>query len=259
MTSRTRTGFTLVELLVVVSIIALLVTMLLPTLARGVELARRARCAVNCRQIAHATKLYCTTGRYHRGAAVGRGLPVTDPVPGSDWHTGATANRQCAWILVTKELLSPGSLLCPSVDENRTDTFVGGDPCGYGLLSMVGRTVSLNDAYASLVIVGDRNPQFSPNSKTVYNYADLDHDGSTASPGEAARVAELNSGGLLKNSASHDYEGQNVGRLDESAGWLTEPVVRSGSAADDNIYEAGSGGSTGGGTVAGPDDVLLLN
>jgi prepilin-type N-terminal cleavage/methylation domain-containing protein/prepilin-type processing-associated H-X9-DG protein len=55
---RRRHGFTLVELLVVVALIALLAAMLLPTLARGKTAAYRARCAGNLRQLALAAHLY---------------------------------------------------------------------------------------------------------------------------------------------------------------------------------------------------------
>jgi len=53
-----RTGFTLIELLVVVAIIALLVSILLPSLAMAKELARRAICTSNFHQIALASNLY---------------------------------------------------------------------------------------------------------------------------------------------------------------------------------------------------------
>ena len=48
---RKKHGFTLIELLVVVAIIALLIAILLPTLARARESARRAICSSNLRQI----------------------------------------------------------------------------------------------------------------------------------------------------------------------------------------------------------------
>jgi len=53
-----RRGFTLIELLVVIAIIALLVSILLPSLALAKELARRAICSSQFRQIALADNIY---------------------------------------------------------------------------------------------------------------------------------------------------------------------------------------------------------
>lgn len=51
-------GFTLVELLVVVSIIVLLAAMLIPAMQRARELANRVSCANNMRQILYALTMY---------------------------------------------------------------------------------------------------------------------------------------------------------------------------------------------------------
>lgn len=53
-----RHGFTLIELLVVIAIISLLVSILLPSLTRAKELARRTACAANLRNIALGSVLY---------------------------------------------------------------------------------------------------------------------------------------------------------------------------------------------------------
>jgi prepilin-type N-terminal cleavage/methylation domain-containing protein len=56
---RASRGFTLVELLVVISIIALLISLLLPALGEAKEIAYRAKCSSGARQVAIATLGYC--------------------------------------------------------------------------------------------------------------------------------------------------------------------------------------------------------
>jgi prepilin-type N-terminal cleavage/methylation domain-containing protein/prepilin-type processing-associated H-X9-DG protein len=72
--ARTRHGFTLVELLVVIGIIALLISVLLPALQKARKAANTIKCSANIRSILQAMQIY---GAQNKGA-----------IPGSAWTTG---------------------------------------------------------------------------------------------------------------------------------------------------------------------------
>jgi prepilin-type N-terminal cleavage/methylation domain-containing protein len=98
-------GFTLVELLVVIGIIAVLIGILIPVLGKAREQANRAKCMANVRQIAMAIIMYAGERKSLPGPV---NIAVCDPATVNNTPVGApftaTEKRQQ---LTNAELLQP--------------------------------------------------------------------------------------------------------------------------------------------------------
>ena len=92
----TRGGFTLVELLVVIGIIALLISILLPSLNRARQQAQSIKCSSNLRTIGQAIQLYANG---NKGYVPG---PFTYVPPGVTSPSGATfGGGNIVWMYVS--------------------------------------------------------------------------------------------------------------------------------------------------------------
>lgn len=87
---RKRDAFTLVELLVVIGIIAVLVGILLPSLAKAREAAQKTKCLSNIRQLGMGLSLYASEMR----DACPIGIVATPILVGGDRNTGAITGVQ---------------------------------------------------------------------------------------------------------------------------------------------------------------------
>lgn len=125
---KSRIAFTLIELLVVVAIVALLISILLPSLSAARENARLARCGAQLRQLGVAIHAYAAENR----GMIPRGPDPLNPfdlvssafatnqvwIGAEPWFAPHNYSRTSLGVLQTARVLTdPAALYCPADDH----------------------------------------------------------------------------------------------------------------------------------------------
>jgi prepilin-type N-terminal cleavage/methylation domain-containing protein len=248
---KTKKGFTLIELLVVVAIIALLISILLPSLSRARELAKRLVCAANIKGIGTAEKIYAndneeqwSTPLFNEGT-LGSPVPILYTVADTgvpngagtkrkEWSTSTSTNigvSRAFWLLIRSGETTQKQYICPSsgdeidvteeVDKYYDFLGLGNLSYGYQVPFGVKETRASENTDPRQALAADSSPYTAAGLKPV----------STYDPNTSPRLWQpYNSGNHGGTGAG---EGQNVLFQDSHATFERKPIV---GIDNDNIY-----------------------
>ena len=226
-----RKGFTLVELLVVIAIIALLMSILMPALARVRELAQRVVCGTNCSGIVKAMLVYgndTETGRFPRAGGIATTWGSAVDINAQGVWTSATISSSL-YLLIAFDYTSAKQFVCksdPLVSEfkggNAEDFVDFGSPVNHNSYAYHMPYAGTNNVSyvmsgasdTGMAVIADRNPFV------------LVVDPQTQ---ELAKLAN--------NSENHQGDGQNVAYVDAHVKFMDTPAC---GQSEDNIYSVGN-------------------
>jgi prepilin-type processing-associated H-X9-DG protein len=221
-----RRAITYVEVLILIGVVALIISIVIPTIRRMRQTSGRLPCPSHLQQLGQALLLYANE---NKGS-----LPRTTYAPGPNplpvWGTGTTASDPFApdgpqpndvsavlFLLLRTQDITPEVFYCPSLDGAKIDDFGGGGNTAaarsnftdvrrnlsYSIHNPYARDGAIppeasdwwtSDMSATFAIAADRNPGTAGGDDNVL------HPTVSSSATDMRRA----------NSRNHDREGQNV-------------------------------------------------
>ena len=219
--SRTGTGFTLIEMLTVMAILAVLAGLLFPVIAKSREQARRTTCLSNLRQIGMALSMYASN---HAGMLPPAGEPSTGRATHHIWDGTATPPRYLGLGYLHEKFgygVAPQMYYCPAaMGQNRMESSTHSWAC-WEKVGPDYRTALCGTSYVYRETGFGADKLLARNAETPAMVMDFQID--------------------TPNAHSHFLQGVNILFYDGSVKWVADPTAEAAGYGRDNVpasYEA---------------------